>query len=139
MNKDKNFVRDDQINFTILVVEDDISWQKAFKRFLGDEPFTISVTSNYQNTLNLIETQSFDLAILDIHLSESDDNNTDGLRIARKLRLKDERIKIIIVSGTDDPSGYLSSMNFVPQYILKKQNLDPDDFVKKIYAALAQR
>ena len=137
MKKNENTRTDTQLNYTILIVEDVLSWQKTFKRFLQNEPFIISVASNYQEALNLTETQSFDLIILDVHLSEMPDN-IDGLHIGKKLWLENDQVKIIIVTGTGDPSSHLSSSGFVPIYVLKKHLLKQDDFIEKIYDALAQ-
>ena len=44
----------------ILIVEDDPSWQKTFKRYLKNEPFNISIAATYQEALALIEAQTFD-------------------------------------------------------------------------------
>lgn len=125
-----------QLKYTILIVEDVQSWQEIFKRYLQKEPFNISVASNYQEAVALIERQAFDLVILDVHLSEIPDN-IDGLLIAKKLWLEHGQVKIILVTGTGDPNNYLNSQDFVPRYVLKKQTLTPDDLIEKIYAALA--
>lgn len=138
MKKSGNSGTDTQLNYTILIVEDNLIWQKTFKRFLQNKPFIISVASNYQEALTLIEAQSFDLIILDIHLSEMG-HDIDGLLIGEKLWLKNDQVKSIIVTGTTtDPSTYLYSSGFVPKYVLKKQILKQNDLIEKIYDALAQ-
>lgn len=119
----------------VLIVEDDPSWQKMFKRCLKNEPFTISVATNYQEGLAFIESQTFDLVILDINLTEVVENY-DGLRLGSKLWSKDKNAKIIIVSGSDGVTKRLNSLLFAPRYILKKQNFDQDEFIEKVHLAL---
>ncbi len=121
--------------YNILIAEDDPSWQKKFERFLQDQPFTIFCATNYQEALVLVEKQNFDLAILDINLTDVP-GNYDGLRIADRLWQRSRQVKIVIVSGIDDLDRRSGSLNFVPSCILTKQDFDPDDFVNKIRAAL---
>lgn len=122
----------------VLIVEDDPSWQKRFKRYLRNEPFIISTASTYQEGLDLIETQSFDLVILDVNLSEVVENY-DGLRLGSKLWNRDKKVKIIIVSGSEGAFKRLASFTFAPSYILKKQSLDQAEFLEKVHQALSQK
>lgn len=119
----------------ILVIEDLPSWQKKFRRFLRDEPFNIVVATNYLEALILAEVYAFDLLILDVNLSGVP-YNVDGLRVANKLWDKDKEVKIIIVSGDQNWDGRLGIYGFAPNFVLEKQSLDQDDFIKKIYQAL---
>lgn len=122
----------------VLIVEDDPSWQKTFKRYLKNEPFAISVAATYQEALALIEAQTFDLVILDANLTGVVENY-DGLRLGSKLWSKDKNVKIIIVSGSDGAVKRLNSFMFAPKYILKKQNLDQNELIEKVYSALGQK
>ncbi len=124
-------------NYNVLIVEDILSWQKTFKRYLQDKPFDLFMAADYQKALTLLETQTFDLAIIDINLSGVP-HNVDGLYIADKIWHKNKKIKVIIVSGIDEPEKRLHSFDFKPSCILKKQSLDQDEFVKKVYQALTE-
>lgn len=123
--------------YNVLIVEDDKSWQRRFKRYLKREPFVISVTDTYQKASALIEKQTFDLVILDVNLTGVV-GNYDGLRVGHEVWHKDRTVKIIIVSGSDSARKRLSSFNFVPSYILEKQTIDQNEFIKKVYQALRQ-
>jgi CheY-like chemotaxis protein len=118
-------------------VEDVLSWQKTFKRYLQDEPFDLSVAADYQEALTLSETQTFDLVIIDINLSGVP-HNVDGLHIADKIWRKNKEIKIVIVSGIDEPKKRLRSFDFELSCVLEKQSLDQDEFVKRVYQALTE-
>jgi DNA-binding response OmpR family regulator len=122
-------------NYDILIVEDIPSWQKTLKRYLQHEPFTIFIASNYQDALNLIETKTFDLVILDVNLTGVT-GNYDGLRIGDNLWSRNTGTKIIIISGTGDSERHLREWDFEPSCVLKKQSLEQDEFIKKIYEAL---
>ncbi|MBI1880004.1 MAG: response regulator [Chloroflexi bacterium] len=122
----------------VLIVEDDPSWQRRFTRYLRNEPFAISIVATYQDALALIESQTFDLVILDINLTGVVENY-DGLRLGSKLWSRDKNVKIIIVSGSDAVVKRLTSLTFAPNFILKKQNLDQDEFIEKVHLALSQK
>lgn len=121
--------------YNILVLEDSPSWQKKFKRFLRDEPFNVNIATNNKEALALFDLYALDLLILDVNLSGVP-YNIDGLLIANKLWRKDKKLGIIIVSGDEGWVKRLSACEFVPHYILEKQNLDQDDLVAKIYRVL---
>ena len=123
-----------QLN-NILVVEDLPSWQKKFKRFLKDEPFNIVVATNYLEALILAELYAIELMVLDVNLSGVP-YNIDGLRAAEELWCKNKNMKIIIVSGDQGWNRRLEVYGFDPNFVLEKQSLDQDDFVRKIYQAL---
>ncbi len=123
--------------YHILIVDDDPSWQKKFKRYLKNESLVISTASNYQEGAALIETQTFDLAILDVNLTWTAENY-DGLRLGQKLWRKDKNTKIIIVSGSENVLTCLSTFIFMPNFILKKESIEQDEFVTKIHLALAE-
>lgn len=122
--------------WNVLIVEDDLTWQKKFKRFLKNESFIISTATTYADALALIERQSFDLVILDVNLTGVV-GNFDGLRLGNKLWSQDKNTKIIIVSGSEEANRRGASLIFQPRFILKKERLDPQDFLQKVHLALA--
>lgn len=97
----------------------------------------IRMAATYQEALDLIEAQTFDLVILDVNLTGVIENY-DGLRVGRKLWGKDRHTKIIVVSGSDGVVKRLPSFNFIPSYILQKQSLEQDEFIEKVRLALSQ-
>ncbi len=121
--------------YNILVLEDMPSWQKRFRRFLQDEPFNVFIATNCLEALHLTQIYLFDLLILDINLSGVP-YNVDGLRVADQLWGRHRNIKIIIVSGDQDWDRHLGIYGFVPRFILEKQSLDQDDFIRKVYQTL---
>ncbi len=124
-------------HYKILIIEDIPSWQKTLQRYLRAEPFSVTVTANHQDALDLFETDQFDLLIIDISLSLVP-HNIDGLRLANKIWQKNQDIKIIFISGIDDPDRRLRSFGFKPVFLLEKKNLDQDEFIKKIYQLLKE-
>jgi DNA-binding NarL/FixJ family response regulator len=88
--------------------------------------------------LELIESQIFDLVILDVNLTGVVENY-DGLRLGHELWTKDKNVKIIIVSGSESSLKRSGSFMFMPTFTLKKQNLEQGEFVEKVHLALAQK
>ena len=122
--------------YNILVLEDLESWQKKFRRFLRDEPFSVTVAASAQEALAYVQRNRLDLLILDVNLSGVP-YNVDGLAVAHKLWSRDNALRIIIVSGDKGWDKRLDAYQFVPNFILEKQSLDQDDFVAKVHRALA--
>lgn len=121
--------------FNVLIVEDFESWRRKFKRFLQDEPFNLLIASNYNEGEAIIERHPIDLVVLDVNLSGVP-YNIDGLRLAEKLWRINEAVKIVIVTGSHSWHQRKIGYQFEPSFVLKKQNLDQDDFIQKVYQAL---
>ncbi len=118
----------------ILIVEDILSWQNTFKRYLKNTPFKVFVAGTPQEALILIAAHSFAIAIIDINLSGVP-HNIDGLRLADTIWQKNKNTQFIIVSGINEPDRRLRTFDFEPACILEKRSLDQDEFTKEIYQA----
>lgn len=118
--------------YNVLIIEDLPSWQRNFQRLLKEQPFKVIIASNCNQALNFAQNGKIDVVILDVNLSGVP-YNVDGLRLADKIWQLNDKIKIIIVSGSREWDSRLGHYNFKPSYILEKQNLDQDDLIEKIY------
>lgn len=68
----------------IVVIEDNPSWQRTLKRNfskIGDLDCNIIVVDNYINASNNLRKCYYHVAIVDLNLSDADENNRDGWRL----------------------------------------------------------
>lgn len=81
-------------NKRILIVEDDFDLSKIIKDFLTNENYNIKQAFKGNEALELVESFSPDLIILDIMLPE-----IDGIELCKQIRSNKNNIPIIIISA----------------------------------------
>lgn len=82
----------------VLIVDDMATWREMLADILLDSHDVLSV-SNYEEALNLIATEDFDVAILDVRLEDKDDFNVDGLKLLKEIKEKKPTTGVIILTG----------------------------------------
>lgn len=87
----------------ILVVDDLPDWQETISGLLRDENYEVQIAGSVGDALSLLKTTEFDLAVLDLRMDESDEDNTEGLELAENIRQLCPAVKIIILTGYSTP------------------------------------
>jgi CheY-like chemotaxis protein len=83
----------------ILIVDDNLDWCLTFYGMLKEAGlFSIYVTS-IPDAISKLEAQKIDLALLDIRLDESDEENDAGIKLAEEINLRWPTIKIVFATG----------------------------------------
>ena len=111
----------------ILVVDDIEDWRTTLSGLLLDEGYKVEVADSPASALALLDTYTFDLALLDVRLIESEDGNTEGLTLASKIREIRPGVKIVLITGYDTPemvrqarepdaNGLILAEDFIPKY-----------------------
>jgi DNA-binding NarL/FixJ family response regulator len=118
-------------NQNVLIVEDLSSWRRRLKRLLKNEPVNVFDAAGYDEALRLVKRHHFDVAVIDVNLSGVP-HNVDGLALAEQMWQTNSKVNIILISGSREWERRLSRFRFRPTCILEKQNLDQDDFVRKV-------
>lgn len=98
----KKFVR-------LLVVDDDSeiceSYNESIKTYNRDRETTteykLYTASNYDKAMEYIQEYRIDVAIIDLNLSPSNENNSNGYEVIKEIR-KYLRLPIFVVSGNPD-------------------------------------
>jgi CheY-like chemotaxis protein len=111
----------------ILVVDDLDDWQMTLSGLLREEGYEVDVADSSRSALKLLQSKKFELAILDIRLDETDENNTQGLDLASGIKHRWASVKIIIITGYDNPEIVKRAME--PQRSNGKRLAD--DFIPK--------
>lgn len=104
----------------VLLVEDEIQIQKLIKLNLEMEGYEVVATDNGSKALDIIDSQYFDLMILDIMLPE-----VNGLQICEQVRLRNTEVGIIIVSAKDTVADRIAGLKLgADDYLTKPFNLE---------------
>jgi len=111
----------------ILVVDDLPDWRATLSGLLADEGYEVHVADSSDSALNLISAHhGFDLALIDMRLDESDEENTEGLDLAAKIKQRWPATKVLIITGygtseaikramEPDSQGRRLVENFIPK------------------------
>ncbi len=108
-------------NHRILVVDDLPDWRSTIGGLLEDEGYEVQVAGSSPQALELLESNCFDLAVLDIRLDETDEGNTEGLNLASEIKKRWPGVKIVIITGYGTPE-------------IMKEALEPDAKGNKLAA-----
>jgi CheY-like chemotaxis protein len=92
-------------NQRILVVDDLPDWRSTLGGLLADEGYRVQVAGTSEQAIDLFESNQFDLAVVDIRLDETDEDNTEGLNLANEIKRCWPDVKIIIITGYDTPQA----------------------------------
>ncbi len=86
----------------ILLVDDLPDVQKTLAGLLSDENYDVRVASSSAEALQLLEAELFHVAILDVRLDETDEDNREGIQLMHQIKQKDPSVTIIILTGYAD-------------------------------------
>ncbi len=78
----------------ILIVEDNIDTASLYQRVLRQQDYII--TDKPENAMQVLAEETFDLVILDLHLSSD-----SGLVVLEYIRLNDIDTKVFVISSDD--------------------------------------
>ena len=85
----------------VLIVDDLSDWRKTLAGLLSKEGYIPETTATMRDALILSAQKQFDVAILDIRLDETDENNIEGLELAEKIKHQWPNVAIIMLTGYD--------------------------------------
>jgi CheY-like chemotaxis protein len=83
----------------VLVVDDLPDWRTTLSGLLMDQGYEVQTESSLAGAMELLEHGSFHVAILDVRLDESNEENRDGLHLMRQIKQSWPSIEIIILTG----------------------------------------
>lgn len=117
----------------ILLVEDEEQIRKMVMLNLEMENHEVIATDNGRKALELINSQYFDLIILDVMLPE-----VDGFQICEQVRLRNNQVGIIIVSAKDTSSDRVTGLKLgADDYLTKPFHLS--ELLVRIQAVMRRK
>jgi DNA-binding response OmpR family regulator len=117
----------------ILLVEDDLTIQSAYKLVLEMEGFEAMVAGDGQQALELAEANEPDLILLDMLMP-----NVDGLAFLKSYQQKTKHpnVKIVAFSNMSIPESKKQALELGAIEYLAKSTFTPRDMVAKIKALM---
>ena len=126
--------------YKVLVVEDNPDWRLTLEGMLSEAALVANSVSSKEEALLALQSNHYDVALLDIRLDESDETNDDGLLLAEEINERWPDVRIIIATGYANqdyvrramepkmPNGQRLAVNFI-----EKSDIDSlVDAIKKI-------
>ena len=109
----------------ILVIDDELDVCNTLVKILSNEGYQMNASQNAKQGLELLESESPELILLDIMMPE-----IDGIEALRRIREVDKDIPVIMITGYGDLSTARESMKLGAfDYITKPFDLN---FLKAI-------
>lgn len=98
---------------TILLVDDDLSWQKIYQRILTGVGNSVEIASTKDEAMQRIEQRTFDIVIVDLRLVDNDETDMGGIQVIERLRNLTKPTKVIVKSGylTEEVRNRLRELN----------------------------
>lgn len=115
---------------SILIVEDDITFEMMLKNWLEKKGFEVSSVSNINRAQKHLELQKVDLILSDLRLPDH-----DGIYLLKWMVEKELNVPLIIMTGYADIQSAVQAIKLgASDYIAKPVN--PEELLKKISEAL---
>ncbi len=135
---------EDEKQASILVVEDDTSWQDILTELLDDSGFSVRTCSSFGEALGCLRRERYRLAIMDLNLSRQIPGNLTGRSRPESLEgyrllagMQGAGTPVIILSGLTDPG--LIEQAFTQEHVfafLEKQAFNRRIFIQTVREAL---
>ena len=93
----------ESLSAKLLVVDDIKDWQKTISGVLQDKGYDVAMVGSIADAIKLLEKDNYDLALLDLRLDETDEDNIDGLKLAEIIRERWPEVKLVIFTGYGTP------------------------------------
>lgn len=83
----------------ILFVDDVADWRKMLSGLLSDHGYEVKAVESREKAQQALKEEPFALAILDKRLDETDEENAEGLTLAKHISENYPQIPVIILTG----------------------------------------
>ncbi len=121
--------------FSVLVVEDELSYQELYEEILADD-YELAIVASAEQAMAALRQRDFDVAVVDMRLKQVRDN-VDGLAVLEFARALGVSTKFILKSGfptqTADIEARLSRLR--PFAVLDKS---ADNQAEQLVQAISQ-
>ena len=119
----------------VLVVEDQQLWREQFfYESLQDLGFKVLLASTKDEALALVDKHTFDLAVIDINLTDVP-GNTDGLDVTNYIERKGMTLPIIFVSGSEEGLRSVREHQDLVFAEIRKDSFNLDEFIFQVKMA----
>jgi DNA-binding NtrC family response regulator len=117
----------------LLVVDDDKVVLSSCQRILEAEEHTVALTSSVKEALARLESETFDLLLVDVIMPEY-----DGIYLIGTVRQKWPALPILVMSGYPTPETISSGLSAGATHFIAKP-FTPDELLTAVRKALKPR
>lgn len=126
--------------YHILVVEDREDWQDIICDAITAGGHVPHAALSYQEALDVLGQQQFDLAVIDPVLDRTNRFNRDGLSVIQKITDTQPGIPVIVVTGSLTHDLKVSLEHLSPHApVLAKERWNPDRFKQMVHTLLGEQ
>jgi CheY-like chemotaxis protein len=86
----------------VLVVDDLPDWRITLSGLLEDKGFYVKSASTLSEALHYLEEEHFHVAVLDVRLDETNEDNRDGLWLMHRIKKRAPSTAVIVLTGYSD-------------------------------------
>ena len=119
-------------DISVLVVDDETSVLKAISTVLKHEQITVTCAQSSKEAFDYLDTQSFDIILLDIMMPEQ-----DGFSFLKELREHRVLTPVILLSGREEDAAQVEGLGLGADDYMTKP-FSPSELVARVKAHLAR-
>jgi len=116
---------------SILVVEDDVSWQHNYEEVLSEKGYHVDIASSLNEALEALDRRFYHAAIVDLRLDEKNTDNREGMGVLRRIWELNEGTGAIVVSIYADISMFEEFRKYGVFGLTEKLPSTPEDAVQE--------
>jgi len=83
----------------VLVVDDQVNWRKALINLLTKEGYLVNAVACFEEAVEKLSHDEFDLVVLDVRLVDRDTFNIQGLELLGLVKAREPAPKVVILTG----------------------------------------
>lgn len=123
----------DEDKIRVLIAEDEEGLRTTIAAWLGDEGFVVEQASNGLDAIKLVQSQDFDIALLDIRMP-----GVNGLEVLRFIKKNSSLTDIVMMTAMSDVSMAVEAMKLGAKEYLSKP-IDLDQLVPQLRSLVRKR
>jgi CheY-like chemotaxis protein len=131
-----------ETQYKVLVVDDLPDWRKTLGGLLSDAGYNVQAAESSISALRLLQDNEFALAVVDLRLDESNEDDEGGFDLAAQIKQRWPNVKVIIITGYGTPDRIRRAIEpdkttrqtLVDDYIPKRDTDKLVSMVKKFLA-----
>jgi DNA-binding NarL/FixJ family response regulator len=118
---------------TLLVVEDDPTWQSLFTEIIADAGFSTKVVASVPEAEKALEAENFVLVVVDISLSLPDHADRGGVRVLKYIAARPRVVPTIVVTGYATVQLAVETLaDLDARYLFRKEKFNRRKFIHLI-------
>jgi len=104
----------------VLIVDDSDDWRNELEELFQSRNFNVLKAKNRQTALSLLSKNVFDIAVLDVNLTD-EIHNVDGMFICYEFKQKSPSTRVILISARNLTARELE--NIQPAIFIEKSHI----------------